>query len=71
MGSIILALLIGSLFGLILLPLGMVALGVGLNRAFPLVAIDEGLTKARRRAIRSFWFAIVVAVAFVVVQQSS
>ena len=70
-GSIILALLIGSLYGLLLLPLGMIALAVALNRAFPLVSIDEGLTKARRRALRGFWVAIAVAAAFVIVRQSS
>lgn len=70
-GSIIFALVIGSFYGLLLLPLGLVALGVALNKSFPLVPIDEGLTKARRRAISSFGVAIVAAVALVAGRQFS
>lgn len=68
-GSIIFALTIGSLYGLLALPFGMIVLATAVNRSFPLIAIDAGLAKARRRAIQHFWIAVAVAVAVVAVRR--
>jgi hypothetical protein len=67
-GSILFAIFIGSFYGLLALPFSMLALSVLVNRAFPLVALDAGLAKARRRAIRNFAIAVAVAIAVLVVQ---
>jgi hypothetical protein len=66
-GSIIFAFVVGSPFGLLALPLGLFAMTAAINRVFPLVAIDEGLTVARKRAAKHFGIAVLVAGAVVVV----
>src|SRR5689334_21310312 len=53
-GSIIFAFVVGSPFGILALPLGFIAMTAAANRAFPLVAIDQGLTVARKRAVKLF-----------------
>jgi hypothetical protein len=66
-GSIIFAFFVGSPFGLLALPLGLFAMTIAVNSAFPLVAIDVALTVARKRAVRHFGIAVLVAVAIVVI----
>jgi hypothetical protein len=44
----------------------MFAMTAVVNQTFPLVAIDQGLTVARKRAIKHFGIAVLVAVAAVV-----
>jgi hypothetical protein len=69
-GSIIFAIGIGSFYGLLLLPIGMVVLAVGVNRIFPLVAIDAAMSAARRRAMKHFWIAVVLALAFLAARKA-
>ena len=66
--SIVFALVMGSVYGLLLLPIGMLGLSALVNRLFPLVAIDAGWTRARRRAAWGFGIAIAVAAALLFVQ---
>ena len=66
-GSIIFAFIVGSPFGLLALPLGLFAMTAAVNRAFPLVAIDEGLTVARKRAAKHLGFAALVTIAVMMV----
>jgi len=61
-GSIVFSLIIGSPFGLLALPLGLFAMTVAVNRAFPLVAIGE-LSAARKRATKHLGIAVLVVVA--------
>ena len=68
-GSIVFSLLVGSFYGLLLLPAGMFALALMVNRIFPLVAIDGRLTKARQRAVKGFWLAVAVLAVVVVARQ--
>jgi hypothetical protein len=63
-GSLLLALALGSLYGLLLLPIGLIALTVMVGELFPLVAIDAGLTKTRRRAKIFFWVVLAAGVAY-------
>ena len=67
-GSIVFALVMRSVYGLLLLPIGMLGLSALVNRLFPLVAIDGGWTRARRRAAWGFGIAIAVAVVLLFVQ---
>jgi hypothetical protein len=64
-GSFVFALAVGSFYGLLLLPAGMVLLIVVTNRVFPLIAVDAALTTARLRAKKRFW--IVAATLAVVI----
>jgi hypothetical protein len=57
-GSIVFSVLVRSFYGLLIFPVAMVALAVLVNRIFPLVAIDASLTRARRRAEKGFWLAV-------------
>ena len=68
-GSIIFAILVQSFYGLLIFPVAMLALATLVNRLFPLVAVDPGLTKARRRAEKGFWLAILVLVIFAAVRK--
>jgi hypothetical protein len=65
-GSIILSLCIGSPLGLLALPLGLLAMTVAVNWAFPLVAIGD-LSAARKRATTHIGIAVLAAVAIAVV----
>lgn len=61
-GSALFALAVGSFYGLLLLPVGLTALVVGTNRAFPLVAVDAAFSTARRRAMKRFWIIVAALV---------
>jgi hypothetical protein len=63
-GSFAFALAVGSLYGLLLLPVGMFALVLVTNRVFPLVAVDAAFSAARLRAKKRFW---IIAAALLVV----
>src|SRR5262245_627035 len=60
--SIILSFFIGSVYGLLAYPMGMLALAVAVNGMFPLVAIDARLTVARHRAKTGFLLALAVLI---------
>jgi hypothetical protein len=65
--SLIFALAVGSFYGLLILPVGMIVLGAFLNKTFPLVALDAEITRARRRAVRHFCIAVAIAIVIVTV----
>lgn len=67
-GSIVFAFAIRSFYGLLLLPLGMLALSVLVNRLFPLVTIEAGWAKARHVAAWGLGIGIAVAVLLLFVQ---
>ena len=66
--TIIFAIFVGSFWGLLLLPIGLFAVAVAVNRFFPLVPIDAKLAKVRRRAEAGFWLAICVLVGILVIK---
>ena len=67
-GSIVFAVAVRSVYGLLLLPLGGLALSAFVNRLFPLVAIDSSWVKARRRTAWGFGIAIAVVLVLLLVQ---
>jgi len=62
-GSIVFSFVVGSLYGLLALPLGIVALTLGLGQFFPLIPGDEKIRAIRRKAIRHTWLVIGAGVA--------
>jgi len=65
-GSIIFAVIVRSFWGLLLMPVGLIALSLILARLFPLVVVDPALTRGRRAARSYFWIGLAIVVAFIV-----
>jgi hypothetical protein len=65
-GSIIFAVAVQSIWGLLLMPIGLIALSLILGRLFPLAPVDTALTRSRRVAKRYFWIALAVLAAFLI-----
>mgnify|MGYP001166069328 CR=1 FL=1 len=60
-GSIALAILLRSFYGLLALPLGIAATALLLARFFPLMAANNTVLETRRRIVRRTWFFVVLA----------
>ena len=67
-GSIVFAVALRSVYGLLLLPFAVLALSAAVSRFFPLVAIDGAWARARSRAVWGFGIAIVLVVLLLVLQ---
>jgi len=60
-GSIVLAILLRSFYGLLALPLGIAATAILLARFFPLMAASDTVLETRRKVVRRTWFFVVLA----------
>jgi hypothetical protein len=61
-GSIVLSFVVGSFYGLLALPLGVVALTLWLGQCFPLIPGDDTIREIRRKTIRHTWLVVGVGI---------
>ena len=61
-GSLVLAILLGSVYGLLALPLGLLVVSFLLARLFPLIPADDRLLETRRKVVRRAWGVVLVGV---------
>jgi hypothetical protein len=56
LGSLFLAVLLGSVYWLLAFPMGLIAMTFTLGRIFPLVAAGASVREIRRKAVRRAWY---------------